>query len=140
VAAGGAGTGITTDINGITRGIPPTIGAYEQAGSDNTPPEISYTAIANTLCTGNSTLSATITDATGVNITAGSKPRLYFKKSTDANTYAGNTSASNGWKYVEAGNASSPFSFTTNYSLLQSPVVSTDSIQYFVVAQDVIIP
>jgi hypothetical protein len=127
---------ITIDITGFTRsGVTPTIGAYEQSG-DLVGPIISYSLIANTLCNTNRTLEATITDASGINNTPGTNPRLYFKKSTDANTYAGNTSGDNGWKYVEASNASSPFSFTTDYSLLQSPVTGGDIIQYFVVAQD----
>ena len=135
LAAGVTGTGITTDILGTSRGTPPSIGAYEAAG-DFTGPTITYTALTGTLCPTDRTLSATITDASNVNTTAGTKPRLYFKKSTDANTYVGNTSANNGWKYVEATNAASPFSFTTNYALLQSAVTGGDVIQYFVVAQD----
>ena len=119
-------------------GTSPDIGAWELEGigSDLSAPAISYTAIPNTSCTTDRTLSSTITDASGVNTTPGTKPRLYYKKSTDADTYAGNTSADNGWKYVEATNASSPFSFTTDYTLLTSPVVTGDSLSYFVVAQD----
>lgn len=131
--------GITDDFDGQTRNVStPDVGADEFAGIalDLTAPTISYTPIGNTLCTTAPTLSATITDGTGVNTTAGTKPRLYFKKSGDANTFAGNTSANNGWKFVEATNSSSPFSFTLDYSLLQSAVVATDVIQYFVVAQD----
>jgi len=48
----------------------------------------------------------------------------------------GNTSASNGWKYVQASNTSSPFSFTIDLTLLTSAVVPGSVIQYFVVAQD----
>lgn len=140
-------TGITDDYIGTIRqgnggyigtGTAPDMGAWELEGigSDLSGPAISYTAIPNTSCTTDRTLSSTITDASGVNTTAGTKPRLYYKKSTDANTYAGNTSGDNGWKYVEATNASSPFSFTTDYTLLTSPVVTGDSISYFVVAQD----
>ena len=119
-------------------GTAPDIGADEFEGipADLIGPAISYTLLGNTACTMDLDLSATITDASGVNSTAGTKPRLYFKKSTDANTYAGNTSGNDGWKWVEASNASSPFNFTTNYALLQSPVMTGDIIQYFVVAQD----
>jgi hypothetical protein len=140
-AANITGTGITTDILGIVRsvGAPPTgstIGAYEQAG-DFQAPAISYTTLGNTSCLTDRTLNpVTITDASNVNVTVGTKPRLYYKKSTDANTYAGNTAAFNGWKYVEASNGASPFSFTTDYSLLQSAPVGGDVIQYFIVAQD----
>ncbi|MBK6523951.1 MAG: hypothetical protein IPG08_17500 [Sphingobacteriaceae bacterium] len=50
--------------------------------------------------------------------------------------------ANNGWKYVEASNASSPFNFTINYSLLFTGgnVVAGDIIQYFVTAQDLAAP
>jgi len=40
-------------------------------------------------------------------------------------------------KYTEATNASSPFSFTIDVSLIYGGVAATDVIQYFVVAQDV---
>jgi len=146
---GVTGTGVGFDYTGTTVRCPtggcpggastPDMGAWEQNGlsADLSAPSISYTQIPNTGCTSNITLSATITDASGVNGTAGAgRPRLYYKKSTDANTYAGNTSGDDGWKYVEATNGSSPFSFTTNYSLLQSAVANGDVIEYFVVAQD----
>ena len=139
-AANSSGTGITTDILGVARsaGVPPagsTMGAYEN-GLDGSGPSISYTVFANTISTADRTLTpVTITDPSVVNTTT-FKPRLYFKKSTDANNYVGNTSGDNGWKYVETSSAGSPFDFTTAYSLLQSTVVVGDVIQYFVVAQD----
>jgi hypothetical protein len=120
-------------------GIAPDMGAWELEGitADLTGPSITYTPLANTTCLTDVTLNpVTITDASGVNTTPGLKPRLYFKKSTDANTYVGNTAADNGWKYVEATNGASPFTFTTNFSLLVAPVAPGDVIQYFVVAQD----
>jgi len=137
----GVAVTVTTDIDAQSRpnGTAPDIGADEFVGvaGDLTPPAISYTLFTNTLCNTDRTFTGiTITDLSGVNTTAGIKPRLYFKKSTDANTYAGNTSADNGWKFVEATNASSPFTFTTNYALLQSAVAAGDVIQYFVTAQD----
>ncbi len=121
-------------------GTAPDIGGWELEGTplDLVGPAITYTNIVNTSCTTDRVLDpVTMTDASGTNTTAGTRPRLYFKKSTDANTYAGNTSAFNGWKFVEAtGAGGSPFSFTTNYALLQSAVAAGDIIQYFVVAQD----
>ena len=132
-------SGITDDYDGDVRNVTtPDIGADEGnfIFADLTAPGIAYTILANTACTLDRTLASTITDASGINIVPGTKPRLYFKKSTEANTYAGNTSADNGWKYVEASNASSPFSFTTDYSLLTSPIAVNNVIQYFVVAQD----
>ncbi len=147
------GTGIaigsaTVDFTGAARsGLTPTdIGAYAGnftppgAGQDIFFPVINYTPLLNTgLITNRTTLSfANITDDfTGVNTTAGTMPRLYFKKSTDANAFVGNTSADNGWKWVEANNSTSPFDFTIDYTIINGgSVVIGDVIQYFVVAQD----
>ena len=105
---------VTDDFDGETRsGLTPTdIGA--DAGnftlsSDAIPPAISYPLLSNG-STSNRTLTgwATIADNVGVSGGANS-PRLYFKKSTDADAFAGNTSADNGWKYVTPTNATSPF-------------------------------
>jgi hypothetical protein len=145
---GNTSTGITTDYTGTTVRCPgggcpgtastPDIGAWELNGtpSDLNPPSVSFTALSNSTCITDVSLSATITDGSGVNGTPGTRPRLYYKKSTDANAIVGNTSGDNGWKYVEATNGASPFSFTTDYSLLQAAVAPGDIIQYFVVAQD----
>src|SRR5205085_4571793 len=106
LAAGTPISGITTDILGTTRNATtPSIGAYENA-SDSTPPAISYTALGNTTSTANRAFAnVTITDATGVNTAAGTRPRVYYKKSTNANTFNDNTSATDGWKFVEANGA-----------------------------------
>jgi hypothetical protein len=134
--------GITDDFDGNTRNVStPDIGADEGAFllSDVSGPTISYTLFSNAACLADRTLApVTITDASLVDITAGTRPRLYYKKAGNANTFVDNTSGTDGWKFVEAtGLGSSPFSFTTNYSLLfgGAPVVG-DVIQYFVVAQD----
>ncbi len=149
-SAGASGTGVTLDIDGQTRPGPPgsvngggtanDLGADEFDGTpvDITPPSINYTPLTPTASLSNrSFTNVTVTDNVGVNGTSGTRPRVYYKKSGDANTFAGNTSAFNGWKFVEASGSSSPFSFTIDYSLLQSSVVAGDLIQYFVVAQDV---
>jgi hypothetical protein len=113
-------------------------------GEDIAAPTISYTSLTNTTSTSNRVLNsfATITDASGVNTSGGTQPRIYYKKSTDANAFVGNTSGDNGWKYTETSNSSSPFDFTIDYSLLYggSGVGLNDVIQYFVVAQDVATP
>lgn len=128
-------SGITVDFDNETRASlsPEDMGA--DAGDftpiDLTPPTVSYTPFASVCNTVSVyTVTATITDAglgSSVNVTAGTKPRLYFKKSTDANTLAG-------WKFVEATNATSPFSFDIDFSLIGG--VSSGSVQYFIVAQD----
>ncbi len=80
-----------------------------------------------------------ITDVDGI-ATDPLAPRVYYKKSTDANTFGGNTSADNGWKWASANGTSSPYDFTINYSILYGTgtVSIGDSIQYFVVAQDLL--
>jgi len=135
--------GITDDFDGQTRqgnpgyggtGTAPDIGADEFEGVplDLSPPVITYTPLGNGSAGASRNLTnVTISDASGVNITAGTRPRVYYKKSTDAND-------TSGWKFVEANGAGgSPFSFTINYALLNAGSVSVgDTIQYFVVAQD----
>lgn len=139
LAAGTPIGGITYDYLNVTRSVTtPTIGAYEN-GADFSPPSISYTALTNTYSTSNRSFSnVTITDFSGVNTTSGTKPRVYYKRETDANAWNDNTSSTDGWKYAEANGSSSPFDFTIDYSLLYggTGVSAGDVIQYFVVAQD----
>jgi hypothetical protein len=138
--------GITTDYAGTTRNVlTPDLGAYEAnyIVNDIVAPVIAFTPVTDTTSTLNRTLNgfATITDVSNVNITAGNAPRLYFKKATDANVMGANNSTANGWKYVEATTpATSPFGFTIDYSLLNSPAMGGDVIQYFLVAQDMATP
>ncbi|MDI9258542.1 beta strand repeat-containing protein, partial [Flavobacterium sedimenticola] len=135
VESGGAAiSGITTDFEGDTRNAStPDIGADEFAGTgiDLSAPSISYTALGNSIATSTRSFNnVTMSDASGINGTAGTSPRVYYKKSTDANDLTG-------WKYVEA-TGSSPFSFTIDHTLLNAgSVTAGDVIQYFVVAQDV---
>jgi hypothetical protein len=141
-SGGTAVAGITSDYDNNVRAAIPDVGADEIAGitSDIASPDIQYVLVNNGPVALNRNLAnfATITDPSGVNTTVGTKPRLYYKKSAEANTYAGNTAADNGWKYVEATNSSSPFTFNINYSLLFTGgnVIAGDVIQYFVTAQD----
>ena len=134
------GVGVATpaliDFDGQTR----TSFTAEDIGADAgnftpidlTPPSIVYTpfsAVCNTVTTYN--VSATITDSgpgSSVNTASLTKPRLYFKKFTDANTLAG-------WKFVEATNAVSPYTFDIDFSLIGG-VNPGNNIQYFIVAQD----
>ncbi len=121
----------------------PDIGAFEgdYEPIDMVPPSISYTPITNNSCISNKILSAVITDGTGVNIVTGTAPRIYFKKSTNANSLpATNDNTTNGWKFTETASTSSPFSFSLNFSLIFGGVTTGDIIQYFIVAQDILEP
>ncbi|MEI6681394.1 MAG: T9SS type A sorting domain-containing protein [Bacteroidota bacterium] len=126
---------ITTDFDGDARypnaGYPvgsstpsaPDIGADEFGGIllDLTPPNIAYTPFLNTSSLTPRTLTATITDASGVGTGTG-LPRLYWKK-----FYNGS------WTSVQGTSiGSNQYTFTFG-----SGVVLNDSIYYYVVAQDV---
>ena len=138
------GTPITSfgdDYAGTSRdAAKPDMGAWELNGipKDATPPAITYVPVTASACPTSITLNGVIiTDASGVNNTSGTAPRVYYKKLTNANAWGGdNTNATDGWKYTEATNTSSPFSFTLDLSLVNGGIASGDSIQYFVVAQD----
>ncbi|CAF4394811.1 unnamed protein product, partial [Rotaria sp. Silwood2] len=141
---------VTTDIDGFARPKPAPVnggGTYPDFGaseSDMVPidlngPAISYGLIIPGIVAANRTLTgfATIVDNSNVNVAPGTRPRVYYKKSTDANAFAGNTSGDNGWKWVEASNAANPFNFTIDYTKIFGGSVSASNvIQYFVVAQD----
>jgi len=129
---------VTTDIDGQTRGASFTdIGADEFTGTRiaGTAPSIAYTVLGNGNTSNRTLANVTIVDPEGVDNT--NKPRVYYKKSINANTFNDNTSATDGWKYAVTSSASSPYSFTIDYTLLLGGTVSLgDSINYFVVAQD----
>ena len=128
---------------GTSTGTAPDIGADEfDVTIDHYGPEISYIALATTVCTASKTFTATISDYSGVNITAGTLPRVYYKKLTNTNGLgATNDNTTNGWKYAEAtflgGNS---YSFTIDYTLVFGGVGAGDNIQYFVTAQDLFSP
>ncbi len=139
LAVGTPISGLTTDYLGASRSLTaPSMGAYENGG-DGAAPTITYTNLTNTQASTSRTLIATIQDvglnATGVDTTV-FVPTIYFKKSTDGNSFVGNTSADNGWKRSASASTRSPFSLTMDFSLLRSPLAGGDIIQYFVVAQD----
>ncbi|KAA9333032.1 T9SS type A sorting domain-containing protein [Hymenobacter busanensis] len=139
------GTAVPTDIDGQTRNAnAPDLGADEGSfqGVDASGPSIAYAPLSNTSAFTSRTLSAvTITDPSGVNVAAGTKPRLYYKKNSDANAFnVPNDATGNGWKWTEATGTASPFSFTLDVSKLRAAPVAGDSIQYFVTAQDLVTP
>ena len=140
--------GITDDITGAVRNsnTPVDIGAFSgNFGHDNTIQDIFYPVIQyeklGNVCLLTNRLTkkfATITDnVSGISILSGTKPRLYYKLNTDADSFVGNTVSDNGWKWVEATGMTSPFDFNIDYSLLYGGTVKINSvIQYFVVAQN----
>jgi hypothetical protein len=137
----GAGTpvSVTRDYLNVLRSGNTSIGAYENgvAYVDITAPAITYTNLGNSSSTTAHTLSnVTITDASNINVTAGTAPRIYYKKSTNTDAFVGNTSGDNGWKYVESATGSSPFSFTLDLTKVFGGLVAGETVQYFVVAQD----
>ena len=73
-----------------------------------------------------------------MHVVTGTKPRIYYNRFSDANAWLDNSSTTNGWKYTEATNSTSPFTFTINYSLLKGgSALTAGAIQYFIVAQDI---
>jgi hypothetical protein len=143
IAVGTPIAGLTTDYLGTSRNVTtPSMGAYENGG-DAQAPNIIYTNITNQVFAGSTLVLnnfATITDTSAVD-TVANKPRLYYKKKNDVNTYVGNTSGDNGWKYVETTSTANPFSFTMDYSLLNGGTYGTgDTLYYFVAAQDLAVP
>lgn len=101
-------------------------------------PAVSFALLGNSSCVTTRTLTATITDIDGVNTNPGTRPRVYYRRNGDIDGYFGNTSATNGWKYAEATNVGSTFTFVIDYSLLNGGVVSGNTVQYFIVAQDLV--
>ncbi len=133
---------IADDYKNVMRGAMPDVGAIEFAGTgvDAAAPAIAFTALTNTVCLTSPIINATITDASGVDVSAGNKPRLYFKYVGDLDAFgsypADNVSTFDGWKYVEATGTAPNFTFTFDYSLLTSVVGPGDQILYFIIAKD----
>lgn len=118
---------ITTDFDGNTRNSPPDIGADEFTGIpvDLNGPVISYSPLGFT-CDGtvNRTLTASISDASGVPTSGVGLPVLYWRINAGAWTAATGT-------FVSGSNYS--FSFGAG-------AVTNDIIQYYIVAQDLAAP
>lgn len=137
---------VTVDMLGVSRPLIADAGALQFNGllKDKNAPVIQYAPLpATTLCvTTAPTLTASIYDATGVNTATGTAPRMYYKKTSEADVFGGaNTAAVNGWKYVTGTNTTgNTFTFTPDYSLLTGMPVGGDSIVYFVIAQDNVVP
>lgn len=135
---------ISNDVDGQTRSSLTPVDLGADAGNFNglgdiVPPVITYTPLPAVPSGATSRVlsGVTITDASGVNTTTGTRPRIYYKKKSENNVFsAANDNTENGWKWTETSNTASPFSFTIDYSKLTSAVVANDTVQYFVLAQD----
>ena len=128
------GTGTNLDYDGQTRSglTPHDLGA--DAGNfiakDVAAPSISYTSIPSDQFTNDRTITASITDATGVYLTGAFSPRVYFKKYTSGTWYSNVGS-------LTAGSATSgTWQFTVSASTMGG-LVATDTVYYFVTAQDI---
>lgn len=130
---------LTAQING--GGQSPDIGAFDQDFmlSDSTSPEIVFLPLRRgTISTGRSLENVLIKDKSKVKNAIGSKPRIYFKARAHGNFLAlANNSSNDGWKYTEAINNTSPYSFAIDHSLLFGGIVNyNDTIEYFITASD----
>jgi hypothetical protein len=118
--------GITTDFGGATRNATtPDIGAWEFAGQllDLNPPSIVYTPLTPTTSTASRTLNVTINDASGV-AGGATAPRIYFRK--NAGSY-----------FSTACTGTAPSYGCTIDNALIGGVAGGDTVNYFVIAQDV---
>jgi hypothetical protein len=131
IGAGIAIGGITIDYLGTTRNNPPTIGAYETA-VDEAAPVITYTALSSTCLTTNITLTATITDASGVPTAGVLMPRIYYKKD------AGAWFSSQG--VLSSGTATNGTWTFTIVAADMGGVANPNVISYYVIAQDIVSP
>lgn len=131
---------ITTDIDNQTRPGPaaplnggslaPDIGADEFDGNfvDVAPPVITYTNLLGTCTTGDRTLTATVTDLSGIPTTGSLVPRVYYRKNANAYVSAAGVLAT--------GSATnSTWNFTLSSSAMGG-VSLGDVVYYFVIAGD----
>lgn len=118
--------GITVDVAGTLRSTTaPDIGAWEFKGQllDLNPPAIAYTPLGTTISTANRTLSATISDPSGI-AGGANAPRVYFRKGSSG-------------AFVSTGcSGTAPSYSCTIDNTLIGGVTGGDSVEYFVVAQD----
>jgi trimeric autotransporter adhesin len=137
IEGNGVDVGVTNDYDGQTRAsfTPVDIGADAGnfVGADLSAPAISAITLGGTNCDLISrNVTATLIDITGVDNTAGLRPRIYFRKNAGA-YFSAQGSLTSGT--VNSGS----WTFTINYATVGGVVV-TDVISYFIVAQDVSAP
>ena len=132
VEGNGSDVGVTDDFDGQTRSTltPVDIGADAGnfTGVDLSAPSIVYTALNNTCGAVDATLTATISDATGVKIAGGLGPRIYYKRGVNGTfTSVAGT--------ITSGNFSTG---TWSFAITQASTggAVNDTIFYYVIAQD----
>ncbi|MCU0441863.1 MAG: T9SS type A sorting domain-containing protein [Bacteroidia bacterium] len=127
------GTGVDIDFDGQTRSALTPVDLGADAGnfipSDIAGPVISYTALVNTISTADRTITATISDATGVYISGALQPRIYFKK------FAAGSWNSAAGTLTSGTNTNGTWTFTISATTLGG-LIADDSVYYFVIAQD----
>lgn len=128
-AAGTVLGSITNDITCTNRSVSnPGIGAYENA-VDAAAPVISYFALSGTCLTANRTITATITDISGVPASGTLQPRIYYRK--NSGTYF----SSQGIK-ISGTATNGSWNFTIVVADMGG-VTAADLVSYFIIAQDV---
>jgi trimeric autotransporter adhesin len=124
--------GPTGSVNGGA--FAPDLGADEFDGVylDALPPAITYTPLNFTCVTTDRTLTATITDFSGVPTAGVLQPRIYFRKNANAWISAQGT--------LVTGNATNgTWSFTISTAAMGGLAIG-DVVSYFVIAQDIVSP
>jgi len=132
--ANGFDLGVTDDYDGQTRsGLTPVdIGAdagnFTAAGDVNAP-VITYTALSGTCLTSDRTVTATITDGSGVPTSGVLMPRIYYKKNagsytSSAGTLTTGTGTSGTWDFVISAAG-------------LGGLTGGDVISYYIIAQDI---
>jgi hypothetical protein len=128
---------VTTDYDGQTRsGLTPVdIGADagDFTGADIFPPSLIHNVVTKTASTSNVTISATITDATGVPTSGVLQPRIWFRRSSAPSAWASTQGV------LQSGSATNGiWNFTVDYSLLSFVPVLGETYQYYFAAQDIV--
>lgn len=131
----------SADLNGALRPNHFDIGALQFSGTarDSSGPSIQIIkkSVSSYCITCPDTIKAIIQDVSFVDTTSGNAPRLYYKMASDSNTYLGNTSSNNGWKFVPPSViVGDTFVFYLDCTKFRSTLSYGDSISYFIIAQD----
>ena len=96
---------ITSDQVGTARPPAADVGTLQFTGTplDGTAPTITYVSTLANFCYNDQRIVTVIKDTSGIRRGANTLPRLYYIKTTNANTFAvPNTAAGNGWKWGRA--------------------------------------